>query len=626
MQSILKPIEGEHKRLPFVLLHDSPTQPRTSYPADYITELADSIKANGDILQALLVRKRIVDPSREWCIADGYETIFGHCRKRAGDEAGLPDAPCHIVEMTDEQVRLAQLAENLNRRGLSYIEEAESLYSLRSDFNVSIDELEKLSGKKRRYVYLQLKLAQAIPEVKKACADGLLLQEVANAIARVATQQQANALKEALEIVRQEDGRGYRKITRDLLDKYSLDLKGALWSLGDDQLVPSAGACTTCTKRSGNTPELYGDVVERKDFYATPKSGKDICMDAPCFQAKKKALLDLDARALADQGKTVVTGNAAKQALTAGGDVKGAYVAVKDVKALLKNMKGEDRPKTVLIQDQRTGKAVEAIKKADLAGAGVAMPAAPSKEASQAKSREEQEKWEEAAKTENKARIALFNDLSDAMRDKPRTLFDLRTLAEFVIDELDWERAEYLAMLNGGTDADDLQRLVERATPDDLGILMMQAVMVSGMEADAYNLRHGHAETKAQNLHMLAEHHGINVKAHRAAWEAANGLSTPPTAAQAKKGQQGKPAKSSSAGAGAPLGEVCDRTLPLPLEEPADGGQEQSDDTAQPSAKTGPTLVAAWPFPKPRPSAQIQSDDAGNAGGRSGQGAALTTP
>lgn len=638
--STLKPITGTHHRVAFEHLHDSPTQPRTTYPSDYIQELTDSIKANGDILSDLMVRKRMSNPLRplsSWTVEeDGFEVIFGHCRKRAGQAAGLPDAPVKEVEMTDEQVRLAQLAENLNRKDLTFLEEAETLQRLRE--KLSIDELQAVSGKSRTYVYNQLKLATASDKVKEACRFGKLNQELATIIARIPVHKlQDSALTVALEHSRQNDGVGYRKTRRDLLDKYSLYLKDALWSLEDAELVPSAGACTTCPNRSGNSPELYGDIVEEKqrDYgygWGSPH-GKDVCMNPECYALKKKTQLDLDARQLAEQGKTVVTGNAAKQALTAHGDVKGAaYVAVKDVKALLKGVKPEARPKTVLIQDQRTGKTVEAIKRTDLAGAGVEAPEVKSSKSPHTMPPDrDREKWIAKADTENKYRRALLDDVRAAMQTKPRTKLELRMLAKAVAHIVCGHDEEVLASLYGVDDIHDLDELIDTLSPDDIGVLMIDCLLVQDIVMNHHELQHGYGSAQNGNLHELANHHGVKLAEHRAAWEAANGLSTPQPAAQAPKKAGGKASKAAApaagqadtaneAGAGAEDGQATGETLPLDLEQPKgqpaspEGDEfhtraaEQQDTTERAGLTLSPQ--AAWPFPKPKAKATGSSVEA----------------
>lgn len=563
-QTIFRPITRIPMRVEWAHLHDSPTQPRTSYDEEYLDELAESIKANGDILSPMMIRKRMADPAMpldQWELErDGYENIFGHCRKRAGMRAGLPDGPAELVEMTDAQVRLAQLAENLNREDLTFLEEAETLAKLKAD-GVDHDELKRITGKKRTYVYNQLKLATASPAVKEACKSGKLNQELATIISRIPPHKlQDSALKIALDHSRVNDGVGYRKTRKDLLEKYSTNLKQALWALDDALLVPSAGACTTCPNRSGCTPELFGDLLTSKgdDYYSHyAPHGQDICMDPECFALKKKTQLNLDAAELASQGKTVITGNAAKQALTAGGEVKGEkFVAVKDVKALLKNVKGAERPQQVVIQDQKTGKAVVAVKRSDLTAAGIEVPDAATRQAdNSAKHAAERKKWDDKAKLENEFRLELLDQVRAVMISKPRSSLELREVAKHILGGVYGQAEAILLRLHEVKSKQELTRKIDTMTPDQLGILMVDRLLVAEMYVQGYELQNGYGAAKPGNLHMLANHHGVNVKAARAKWEKAKGIEAPdakPKAKSAAKSPAAQPTPTPAATAGTP--------------------------------------------------------------------------
>jgi ParB/RepB/Spo0J family partition protein len=577
-----KRIDGP-SRVAFAYLHDSPTQPRQFYDEAYIQQLADSIKINGDILQPLMVRNRMPNPLRtEWDPEDGYEVIFGHCRKRAGILAGLDGAPIQVVEMTDHQVLQAQLAENIARKDLHFLDAAEGLARLRREFDVPVSELENRTGMSRTAVYNMIKLADACPAVKQACRDGKLDQEIAIVIARIpAHKLQDGALKIALEKKQQHDGRGYRDTRRELLDKYSLYLKDALWALDDAFIVPSAGACTTCPDRSGSTPELFGDVLEKKDYYWLTKHGHDVCMNPECFALKKKTQLELDARELENSGKTVVTGNAARQALTAGGDVKGSYVAVTEVKALLKGIKGEARPKTVLIQDQRSGKTVEAVKRADLAGAGVAMDEVkPGRDAAAERQKQKQEENRAKIQAEEDARKALLKAVLDAMRTTPRTPADLRAVARFMVESAkNCDTDELVASFFGKSGFHDLDDAIDTMSRDELGLLVMAVTLAEHVEVYGVNAE------RDTPLHAAALEYGV---------DDAEVLSTPLSAAQAQEEGDDEGEKSApDAGAG------------------ADGTESRG------KAKV-PNHVA-WPFPKERwerPSAVDQTDDTAKPSGQ----------
>jgi len=78
-----------------------------------LDDLAASIAAQG-VLQPILIRP----------LGEGYELIAGERRLRAANRVGLETIPAYIREMTDEEAKDAQLAENIHRMNLTMLEEA----------------------------------------------------------------------------------------------------------------------------------------------------------------------------------------------------------------------------------------------------------------------------------------------------------------------------------------------------------------------------------------------------------------------------------------------------------------------------------------------------------------------
>ena len=103
-------------------LHPHPDNPRKDLGD--LTELADSIKANG-VLQNLTVVPRIVTGNllgNTW--QDGYAVVIGHRRLAAAKLAGLKELPCIVSDMgLRDQVR-TMLMENIQRADLTSDEEA----------------------------------------------------------------------------------------------------------------------------------------------------------------------------------------------------------------------------------------------------------------------------------------------------------------------------------------------------------------------------------------------------------------------------------------------------------------------------------------------------------------------
>lgn len=544
-------------QIPLEQLHESTANPRRTYTG--IDELAASIRAEGRIHEPLLVRPRITNVLRP-DEHDGYELVFGHRRLRAAEAAGLATAPCMVRAMSDVEAASARAAENLQREDLHPIEEAEGFKALLDVGNLNADQLADKLGKSRSFVYGRLKLLQACPEVRKACAEGKIGSEVALLIARLRTDRlQAKALGYIRgKYIDMGDGgaKSFRQIRQLLNEHFTLELKGALFDTTDAQLLPDAGACTTCPKRAGNAPE-YADIAGQKAdgrTYANfdgdkawldrvRNGGADVCTDPDCFDAKKRAHLRNQAAALEAKGKTVVAGNAARAAVGADGTVKGAYIALKDVKAQLKQPKAVDArsgkpvpapmPKVVLIQDPRSGKTFEAIKREDAQAAGVRVPAAaaPGKDryaAQEAQREAERARNEERAKVENKVRLAVLRDVRDAIMERERDAFDLGLAAMAAWRGVQWRGRAVMAELWGLRNEQELQRRIAHMDVQQLTLLIMDCALVSDCVVSAYSL-----DEKPMALLQAAKHYGIDVDQVRA--EVTKGASTPSPAARAAK-------------------------------------------------------------------------------------------
>ncbi|WP_349281242.1 ParB/RepB/Spo0J family partition protein [Polaromonas hydrogenivorans] len=354
-------------------VHESPFNPRTNYPADEMQELAESAKAVG-ILQPVLVRPR----------GDGsYELVFGHRRHRAALMAKLEFIPAIVRDLTDAQSAQLQAVENVQRRDLDPIDEALGYAAFIAAHGITKDELARQIGKSRTHVYNRLKLATLHAPGQAALRAGKIRTEVATAVARVVGEKnQAKALALALEPGYGGELKSYRAARAELVEKFTLDLKGALWALDDATLVPSAGACTVCPKRSGVDPLVYADLVDNKAYVhhydSTPK-GENVCTDSDCFATKKTAQLKRQQEALEAKGKVMLVGNAARKAVDAQGNVKGDYIPVSEMREALKSAnKGTAGPAvtTLTIQNPRDGKTIEVVKRKEAEAAGVKTPPA----------------------------------------------------------------------------------------------------------------------------------------------------------------------------------------------------------------------------------------------------------
>lgn len=126
----------------------SPYQPRRNFDEAALAELAASIAAQG-VLQPLVVRNKA---------QGGFELIAGERRWRAAQQAGLQMVPVVLKQVSDQEASTIALVENIQREDLGAMEQASGLERLRSEFDLTQQELADVVGKSRVAVANSLRL------------------------------------------------------------------------------------------------------------------------------------------------------------------------------------------------------------------------------------------------------------------------------------------------------------------------------------------------------------------------------------------------------------------------------------------------------------------------------------
>jgi ParB family transcriptional regulator, chromosome partitioning protein len=165
-------------RVPVEMLRPGTFQPRRRFEESEMSALVDSIKAHG-ILQPIVVRPDAERPGR-------YEIVAGERRWRAAQVAGLVEVPVSVRALKDKDALEIALIENLQREGLSAIEEASGYRRLMSEFGHTQDALARGIGKSRSHVANMLRLLELPDEVKTMLDQGKLTAGHARALLGVA--------------------------------------------------------------------------------------------------------------------------------------------------------------------------------------------------------------------------------------------------------------------------------------------------------------------------------------------------------------------------------------------------------------------------------------------------------
>jgi ParB family transcriptional regulator, chromosome partitioning protein len=124
-----------------------------------IDELADHVRRDG-ILQPILVREHPTEAGR-------YQIVAGHRRFAAAKQVGLETIPAVVRVIEDNEKTALQLAENIQREGLSAIEIAEGLKALVSTCGDVQSAAERL-GQTTNWVHKHLALLKIEPKIMKA--------------------------------------------------------------------------------------------------------------------------------------------------------------------------------------------------------------------------------------------------------------------------------------------------------------------------------------------------------------------------------------------------------------------------------------------------------------------------
>lgn len=343
-------------------IHEHPANPRILYPR--IPELATDIKEHG-LREPIKVRQ----------VGDQYEVLSGHRRLRAMKSLGWTETLATVEHLDDLAAYQRVVVENEHREDLTAIEEGLAFQGLVSRGQTT-EQIAALVGKSVAHVYARMKLTALGEDGRHAMVAGWLSAETGLLVARIPTEGlQTAALKEIGPDDRQgRDAMSYREAQHHIQSRYMLVLAKAPFDRKSADLLPIAGACTECPKRSGALP-----VEIRTDL-----KGADICLDRDCYGQKTQADWKLRAAAAAEAKiETIDAAAAAKRHLVYTGDQVAEHDGLVTLDSTCHDEGGDYKewkkvlpkkavpPPDVLIQSPHTGAAIPAWKRETLRAAAV---------------------------------------------------------------------------------------------------------------------------------------------------------------------------------------------------------------------------------------------------------------
>lgn len=324
----------------------------------------DAAKAAQAALNASVAERGVITPIllRPANGSGEFELVAGSRRYKAALAAKHEDIPAYVRELSDRDVAVVQLIENLQRADLHPIDEADAFKRLVDDHGFSTADIVAQTGKSAQYVAQRQQLTVLTADARKAFLSGKLMPGVAFILARIRNpKQQAEALKDFLDWKKQ---RGHEITTGDashlVRSKYMLRLVNAPFPTADAKLVPAAGACGACPKRTGNAKDLFTDVQE-----------DDTCSDPTCHAEKATAYRAVQIKEAKDRGFKVLTGKAAEAVIPQYStyvNPSSGYVPADEKHTsgkTYRTLAGGKGAKLTLVESARTGQLVECIAIAD---------------------------------------------------------------------------------------------------------------------------------------------------------------------------------------------------------------------------------------------------------------------
>lgn len=238
-----------------------PGQPRKSFRVQDISELADSIAKVG-LLQPITVR-----PSGKKFII-----VMGERRYRACKMLNWKSIPCMVRELDEDAILEVQIIENLQRKDVEPVEEAEAIAMLKTKFTP--EEIANRIGRNKKFVYARIKLSELIEGFKTFVRSKEMTISQAVTVASYPAEEQ--------HLILEGMGKEFKeRYVQNACNRQAFDLEKAPFKTDDATLVAKVGACTLCPFNSINQGSLFGD-------------GKQICTKSSCYATKKtKTLLNL---------------------------------------------------------------------------------------------------------------------------------------------------------------------------------------------------------------------------------------------------------------------------------------------------------------------------------------------
>ena len=211
--------------------------PRKNFDEASLAELSESIRQQG-VLQPIGLRP--IEDNR-------FEIVFGERRYRASQMAGLEEIPAIVMEISDEIAGEMAVTENLQRKDVTPIEEANAYQKLIDSGRHDVQSLAVQFGKNENYIRTRLKFVSLIPEIALLLEQDEITISVATEICRYGEEIQREVYEKHLkgDVVQYNSWRGMKAsdVARSIERQYTTDL---------DRYAFDKTLCLSCPHNTNN--------------------------------------------------------------------------------------------------------------------------------------------------------------------------------------------------------------------------------------------------------------------------------------------------------------------------------------------------------------------------------------
>ena len=269
----LTPLEGETiHQIDLDDIVPDPKQPRKTFDQRKHLGMVKSIEAGGEVIQPILLRPSLSMQGK-------YMLVHGERRFNASVAVREKHPERRTIRaviryMSDEQAAAIQLNENEHREEVHVMEQARKYLSMATEFSIELDEVALRTGTSETHVKRYFKLNDLIPQWQELFLKNAIKYKIAMMLCQLPAKTQKEILKEC--VSEKELAREQPKVNVDThtLRRWTGDLGDAIFDLDDKELIPKAGACSSCRFNS------------RAGSLFTDERHKPICNKLSCFEQK----------------------------------------------------------------------------------------------------------------------------------------------------------------------------------------------------------------------------------------------------------------------------------------------------------------------------------------------------